>query len=259
MRPRLLLVVVPLLLAPVLSMAGQQATVAGTVRDDSTGRPIAGAEVLIEALGRRTATDPEGRFVLGGVSPGLRLVLVRSVGFHPLSLMITVSLGDTAQRDIRLKPMAVHLDPIVVTGAPPPGPRGIGREAFEERRRLGFGRFIDSTELRRNEHVTLPTMLRRGTGVHIRRAGTSDFGRGYAMSSRIPECYMSIFLDGWLVYAGGRRGANPTLGRQELSELASVSNLEAVEIYRSPAEIPTQFSGPDAACGVLVLWTRRGP
>ncbi|HJR36556.1 MAG TPA: hypothetical protein VJ817_16485, partial [Gemmatimonadales bacterium] len=51
----------------------------------------------------------------------------------------------------------------------PDRPRGLGLEAFEERRRLGFGRFIDSATLRRNEQVPLVQMLGRLQGIEFAR------------------------------------------------------------------------------------------
>ena len=35
-------------------------------------------------------------------------------------------------------------------------------------------------------------------------------------------------------------------------------DLEAVEVYRSAAELPIEYGGTNAACGVLLLWTRIG-
>ena len=35
-------------------------------------------------------------------------------------------------------------------------------------------------------------------------------------------------------------------------------NIEAIEVYRGPAEVPPQFGGAQSACGVIVLWTRTG-
>jgi len=123
-----------------------------------------------------------GRFALTVLPPGLRLVLVRAVGYHALSVMLQFTAGETLGRDIGLEPMVVELDPIVVEGKPPPPPRGIGRDAFEERRRLGFGQFIDSTVIRRSEHLSLPDLLRRDTSVYIN--SSSGIGGGQALSSR---------------------------------------------------------------------------
>jgi hypothetical protein len=37
------------------------------------------------------------------------------------------------------------------------------------------------------------------------------------------------------------------------------NNVEAIEVYRSPAEVPPQYGGAEAACGVILLWRRVGP
>ena len=40
--------------------------------------------------------------------------------------------------------------------------------------------------------------------------------------------------------------------------LSKPFNLAGIEIYRSPAEIPAQYGGPQSRCGVIVMWNRRG-
>jgi hypothetical protein len=34
--------------------------------------------------------------------------------------------------------------------------------------------------------------------------------------------------------------------------------LEVVEIYNGPAEVPGEFLDSDAGCGAVIVWTRRG-
>ncbi len=36
------------------------------------------------------------------------------------------------------------------------------------------------------------------------------------------------------------------------------SQLEAVELYRT-SQVPAEFAGKDAGCGVVAAWTRRSP
>jgi hypothetical protein len=242
---------------------GAQSVVTGTVRDDSGGRPVVGAEVVIEALGRRTQTDGYGRYLLGDILPGTRVVLVRAVGYHPLSLVIHVGAGDTARADVALEATVFQLAPLEVTEPPPRGPLGIGREGLEDRQRLGFGRFIDSSELRRTEHLNVDDVLRRHTGVAIAPVGV----RRVAMSARSRDrwgrldCFMQVVLDGMILFRGGRLHADPDLkgDAPDLKRLLAVAHLEAIEIYRSAAETPMEFGGVGAACGTIVLWTRRGP
>ena len=39
-------------------------------------------------------------------------------------------------------------------------------------------------------------------------------------------------------------------------DFALISGLEAVEIHSRLSEIPLEFQGVNASCGILVLWTR---
>ena len=33
---------------------------------------------------------------------------------------------------------------------------------------------------------------------------------------------------------------------------------EAMEIYRTPSEVPSRFSGAGSGCGVILIWRRTG-
>jgi hypothetical protein len=143
--------------------------------------------------------------------------------------------------------LAVELDSILVRGSPGRA-RGVGfgLEAFEERRMKGFGIFLDSTLLRRNEHRDLADVVRGNPGISI---SPRQSGGGYFIAAgRGPSrCIVQIYLD-------GMRLPVPTK-----TNFVSVSDLLAVEVYRSAAEVPLEYGGPRAGCGVVLLWTRRGP
>jgi hypothetical protein len=213
-----------------------QASLSGTVRDSSTNDGIAGVEVLLEGLGRRALTDSRGRYSIGELPAGSHVLLIRMVGYRFVTTRLNIVADKAARRDITLAREAVRLDSIAVT-ARVPGPRGSGLEALDERRRRGFGRFLDSDELRRSEHLTLITLLRR-LGVEVR--GRQVVGRN--------RCPMTLYLD-------GVRIKDPP---QNLLNSFTVFGLAGVEVYASVAQIPQQFDGLDQTCGVLVLWSRRG-
>jgi hypothetical protein len=251
-------------LVPAVPLAAQ-AALSGTVREDSTGRPIPGVEVLLEGSKRHTVTDWSGKYLLTDLPTGVRVALFRYVGYRPLRLRIRLAKEDTLLADTRLVAEGVTLDPIEVTGRPPP-PRSV-REGFEERRRNGTGIFIDSAELRRSEHVRLADVLRRNNVdilqiedprvkpqvrliwvVANRRGGA----RNLAVGSRNAACVMKVILDGITAYDPERERMWPT----DINTF-SVSSLESVEVYRSRVEIPMEFSGSGTDCGIVVLWTRR--
>jgi len=227
------------LLVACTSGTSAQAVLTGFVRADSTLQPLRDVEVLV---------DPHDA---------------------------TVDLVEgTQERVFYLKRTPTQLDTIAVAAT---RPRGIGREAFGEGRKLGLGKFIDSTELLMNEHKKLQDLLRQ-TGVRIVTPPRCDRGNGLLEpycevepgSKRVAvsaatsfECPMQVVLDGVTLYRHRGQGAL-TLNRRntewattfDLSSLM-VSGIESVEIYRRTAEVPIEFGGSSAACGVLVLWTRR--
>jgi hypothetical protein len=65
-----------------------------------------------------------------------------------------------------------------------------------------------------------------------------------------------VYVDRHLVSTGGLAGAGaePTA----VDDVVFAGDVLAIEIFRTPAEIPSEFNGPNAGCGVIVLWTRRG-
>lgn len=232
--------------APVLAA---QSAVVGTIRADSTGRPLAGVEVLIEGTAQRTMTDPRGRFSLGVLPRGRHQLLFRAVGFQPVREAVTVGTLDTVWVNQLLIPATVRLAPIEVTGAAP-GPRGLGIEAFEDRRKLGFGRFWDSTLMRRADHRPLANLLQGVPGIILDRPGNGRVAIPYSSrTEREIKCYTRVYLDG---VAMGRSG-EPV----DINEFP-VAHLVAMEFYRSSAEVPAEYGGSTGQCGVILLWTRRG-
>jgi len=243
-KQSLLLALVTALLACAPPLAAQ-AVLTGTVRQDSTGRPLTGIEVMVVGTDRHTVTDASGRYVLGGLPSGRRVALFRSVGFLPVQMFVLLGQADTVWANAMMTPRTVQLDSLVVT-ATPIGPRGIGFEAFEERRRLGFGVFFDSTELRRFDHSRLGDFLRRAPGM-VRHASPDG----------AQACMMSVYIDGvWLGGGGaptGPQAKDPPNLRYEME----MNRIAAVEFYRGAAEVPVEYGGTTGACGVVLIWTKR--
>ena len=251
-----------------MQVAQAQAALRGIVRADSTGRPIAGVQVLIEGTERVATTSDAGRFLLGGLPAGRRTVLFRTIGFRPFRHAVELVDRDTVWAEALLVPGAAQeLEPVVVTEHAKQ-PRGIGVESFEERRRLGFGRFIDSAMIRRSEHLRVSDVLERvQSGIRLIDTGDGIHGPNahhlWAASSRRPSavwqrhCWMQVIVDGVVLYSSAN--ANPMNEPPDFRRDFQVASFQAIEIYRSAAETPIEFGGPGADCGTIVLWSRRGP
>lgn len=249
-------IAVALLLLPAPA-AGQVIT--GTVRADSSQRPIANVDVIIEGKNRQTTTDDQGRFVLPSPS-GNQVVLFRLIGYQPIRMRAVVGKRDTVQLDATLvKITAQELPDVEVKERPAPVPGSV-LAAFEERRRVGFGKFLDSTEMRKAENRRMPDVL-RGLGVRMisfQSGGGPPEQRAVSSGISLNEgepCWVAVFLDGIAIYKAGSRSMRPP----DFSRDFSAPTIMAIEYYRSSATVPIEFgTGRDTDCGVLVLWTRRG-
>jgi len=222
-----------------------QAALTGTVRDDSSKTPVAGVEVVIQALNKTSTTDSAGRFALGGLAHGTHSVLVRAIGYRPIALRAYLVTNDTLEVELRITKAPVLLPPIEVTATAVP--RGL--ETFEERRLARVGTFVDWTSLRKQDQRRTSDVFREILGVRIRY---NRFGQAFLVSSRGGECPMQIYLDGIAIFKPGAGSATPPS-----IDLWSIDNLDAIEVYRGGAETPVELSGTGANCGTVVLWSRR--
>jgi hypothetical protein len=140
----------------------------------------------------------------------------------------------------------------------------MGREAFDERRRMGFGRFYDSAVLRESEHLRLDDLLRRQGGVAVEPHEVDGDRKWIAFHPTRPMCTMQVYYNGVKVGVGGilnkaiPRSAGRVVDPPDL-RMFDLSSLHAVEVYRSAAQVPQEYGGPTAACGVILLWSRQGP
>lgn len=229
-------------IVPPTSLAAQ-AVVMGIVRNDSSGAPMPGVEVLLHGTDRRAETGRDGRYLLDRLPAGRRTVIVRRIGFLPVHTEVFLADRDTVRLHVLLHPSVAVLPEVDVAGRAMRGV-GIGREAFAERRSRGGGLFFDSTDMRRNEHRTLGDMARGRIGLHV---PPTRYGGGIIYNTRrSPPCALFTYYD------GVPRGVVDT---REFP----VSSLESAEIYHSVAGMPQEYGGPNASCGIILLWSRRGP
>ncbi|MBA3554229.1 MAG: TonB-dependent receptor [Gemmatimonadales bacterium] len=118
-----------------LAVQAAQATVAGTVRNEETGEPLAGAIVTLSDVGRSTSTDPAGRYLLPEVPAGPQHVAVRFIGHSPHALHALVPATGRLEINVALRPAPLRLRTIQVRS--PPSIRGLDGSdstSFSDRR-----------------------------------------------------------------------------------------------------------------------------
>lgn len=246
--------------------AGAQTLVTGSVRGG--GRLLRGAEVRFEPGNIVAHTDTTGTYVLVAPGGGVVRLFVRAVGFYAVGRNMLLVANDTVTSDFALDPVAQQLDSlsVEVTG---PAVRG-KMAAFEERRRMGVGRFFTRAMLAEREHSTVSDVLRMTPGLRLIRR-PSVCGGGFSVGTgrggvvqgeswmkcgpgRVPiepACYFAIYLDGSRYWVPGSREP-PDINQFQ------IHGIQAMEVYRGPAETPIQYQATNMNCGLVMLWTRDG-
>ena len=90
--------------------------VTGTVRSEG-GNPVEGASVFLQGLNKGTQTDRSGHFAIAGVPPGRQTLVVRSIGYAPVTREVTTVADSAAVVHATLRTNALALGEVVVTGA----------------------------------------------------------------------------------------------------------------------------------------------
>ena len=218
------------------SVAGAQTgVIAGTVR--SGGGAVPNARAVLDT-GREVRTDSAGRFRFVDVTPGRHLLSVLSLGMTPYGVNVIVAASDTLDFEVTLV-RSVVLDSVIVEGSTVR--QGFVR-AYEDRKRIGLGRFIDSTEVRK--FATIPQALVFQPGVKFVK--TTQAIRFTDTMGGLCKPNVWIDMQNW----GTEDGAITMLRPDDVA---------AIEIYARSILMPSDFkaTGFDKGCGALVIWTKR--
>ena len=229
-----------LLALPAHQLAAQQ--IGGTVVDIVTGDPVPAVTVELLDPGSTVVatvtTDNAGEFLIAIPAPGTYRIGTRHTGYQDArSASLELEARDTLTVQYRIAPEVAVLNPLtVVASRRQPGQLS----GFEERARRDVGgQFIPREEIERRRPLHVSDLLAGSPGVQlVPRAGLSN-------AVLLRGCEPAVFIDGVRIHGGAAA----------IDELVSPIEIAAVEVYRGPSEVPVEFSGPEAACGAIVIWT----
>ncbi len=228
-------------------------SIRGTVLSHTTEQGIPDATVMLVtqegAIKSITLTDSAGYYSFATVAPGIYSLRADAAGFNTLNgVLFRVRASQTLSFHLRLWELT-ELAPVVVEAEREPFAPG-PLAGFYERQQMGRGSFLTREDMERQGSARFTDVLRMVPGVDIvplRSSYTVRMKNAVRVSGDCPPVlwvdnvkWGSIDLDG-----GPDRELFP-------------SDLEGIEIY-TPAQVPPEFSSTEALCGVIVVWTKRGP
>lgn len=246
----------------------QAQTIRGRLLDVQTGQPIdLGILVLLTADGDTvgmTASTPDGRFTFTAPDPGSFLLQAWAFGYSRRQEGV-FELGEGGEMEIefRISPLAIALEGMIVSVDRPRPNHPLIRNGFVRRYQLGLGHFITPRDLERTAHFNTASLFRFVPGMRVVTSSESTAGGGRVLGPATDRVLMrDPFGGGYcapaVIIDGVRTRYSPGTG-ETLSLLVPIGWVDAVEIYRRPAEIPPEYAGAAnlEGCGVIVFWTKR--
>ena len=205
-----------------LPLPAQAPSMRGTIDAlvaDSTLAPLEGAVGSFPVLGLEVRTQKDGRFRITDLAAGQYTVVVRRVGFVPISTTVTVTAGDTVRRTVVLRAPQTTL-PVVTINVKVAVP-----SEFEVRRAAAFGEFLGDSEIKKLNLSETRDLLRAFHSVAVSQNRVLNT-RTFAAES----CPYRVYVDGAAVVLRDLR-----------SDLPRPDELVGIEVYANSATVPDQY------------------
>lgn len=231
-----------LLLMLPLGLWAQTGALKGTVRDNTTGDPLPGVNVLVEGTQNGTSTDMDGNYTLPAVKNGSRIIF-SFIGYASQ----TVSYTGQKTLDVKLAEETTQLKEVVV----------IGYGTTTKKNNSAAITTITAEQFQKGPIVGAEQLIQgRAAGVQVTTGGgapgtgsTVRIRSGSSLNAGNDPLYV---IDGVPVEAGG---GGATGGRNPLATI-NQNDIESMTILKDAAA--TAIYGSRASNGVVIITTKRG-
>lgn len=244
------------------ALVGQ--TIRGRLLNANDARPVPlGLVIMITEEGDTVASGvsrQDGHFELTGSDPAAYYLMASGLGYaHLTAGVFELGKDGVIELEVRLRPAALELDEIIVSLPMRASSPKLIQQGFVERMQRGFGHFITPGDIATSTVTRVTDLF---TGIPGARVST-DRGDGQGSTLMLQGmgrfCSPTVYLDGIRVTADGPG---------DIDVLVSMTELDGIEIFRRPAEVPAQYAsmgrtgderttaGEFGACGVVLFWTK---
>lgn len=232
-----------------VALAQETGTITGSVSAESSGQPLASAQVFIQVLSLGSLSQANGRYLLVSVPVGTHTVRVSSIGYGAVTREVTVTPGATVEANFELASVALDLDEIVVTGTGAP----------TQRRRLG--QTITSVTGDALNVAPISNVADALVGRLPGARGLMSGGQTGGGSAIVLRGTSSISQrQSPLIYVDGVRMDNSPEGAESVQtdRLGDINpqDIDRIEVIKGAAAA-TLF-GTEASSGVIQIFTKRG-
>ena len=240
---------------PAVPIHSSAQIVQGWIRDTWSGQPVQMAEVILlttDGVEVGTAlSDTLGFFRLAVTEPGSYLLRAERMGYVPLTDgPLEVKTDGVVEVEVRVSVFPVALDSLTVVARRRASILTEERvpfleaNGFYERMREGGGHFIDRSYIeKRLSARNIADLLVGIPGVTVGSSGVNFRGM-----PTMYGCEVSVYMDAIRM---------ETTYWKWWKEIP-VMDLEAIEVYTGPSQLPARWTSAENGCGVIVIWTRRG-
>jgi len=227
-------------------------------------QPVPGARVFVVGAADSAVTNATGDFTLRRLPAGTRVVVVRAVGFGPVTQPVELSGREPRHVTIPFTSRAIPmLPPVVITALYDSGLKRVG---FDQRRALGLGTFWTKDQIDAHKATEFHDLFGTFSGVMI---DYSFDGRASLMASRAAGACIGYGQgnNGQTVMTPGSNWgpcltyvidgvSYDELDEGDMDTYLRPTEIGAIEIYL-PNQVPRTLPGvikPD--CLNIVVWSR---
>ena len=241
----------------------QAQTITGTLMEVETGQPISlGLVIMMTEEGDSITSgvsDGQGQFSLTAPEGGSFVLLASAFGFKETPAGV-FELGKDGEMDVefRIAAAPMPIDGLIVSLQRPVLQHQLVKNGFVRRVTRGLGAFLTPVMIEESTARTSADLFRGIPGVLLQLPGgglNAFSGEALRMTGTGQFCTPTIYMD------GARMSVEMTRD-MPIEVIAPLGMVDAIEIYRRPAEIPIEYgmtaSGdvPGGPCGIVVIWSK---
>lgn len=220
-----------------------QAVLRGKVVN-ANGTPMPRARVEVEGTIARALTNEDGSFSLTELPSGTQSVVVRQLGFAPVSKAVDLSTREPTITTITMSTPVQVLESVVVTAEADKGLENIG---FIQRKRGMSGTFMDAEEIMKRGPNMLTDVFRTVPSLRVVPVSPYDYAVESSRGNMLGGNCVKYWLDGSpfdAVFPG------------DVDRMIPPYEIAAIEVYNG-STVPIQFTNANSSnCAVIVIWSK---